>query len=379
MTATCMPSGPSTGSLSGAPAGPTRKPVRRSWPRSARPRAVSATTRSPRWCTPWRSSTRPGQRAAKADIFSRRVIAPRAPRLGADTPADALAISLDTCGQARLSEIARLLGTSEEDARGQLGTLVFDDPESGTLIPAAEYLSGQVRVKLEQARAAAGDDPRFAVNAAELRTVIPADLTPGEIDARLGAAWIGAPYVQQFLRELLDDHSIQVEHPGGQVWAVKGARHSVLATATWGTGRYPAPQLAQAILEQRAITVHDTIQAGDGERTVLNPDATLAAQEKAAEMGERFSEWAWEDPARAAALARIYNDRFNSLVLRNYDGTGSSMPGLALTFRPRPHQVAAVARMVHEPAVLLAHEVGAGQNRRNDHRCDRAAPPAPGP
>ena len=302
-----------------------------------------------------------GQRAAKADIFSRRVIAPRAPRLGADTPADALAISLDTCGEARLAEIARLLGTSEEDARGQLGTLVFDDPESGSLVPAAEYLSGQVRVKLEQARAAAGDDPRFAVNAGELRKVIPADLTPGEIDARMGAAWIGASYVQQFLRELLDDRSLRVEHPGGQIWAVKGATHSVLATSTWGTGRYPAPQLAQAILEQRAITVHDTVLTDDGERSVLNPDATLAAQEKAAEMGERFSEWVWEDPARAAALARIYNDRFNSLVLRNYDGADSAMPGLALTFRPRPHQVAAVARMVHEPAVLLAHEVGAGK------------------
>ena len=182
-----------------------------------------------------------GQRAAKADIFSRRVIAPRAPRLGADTPADALAISLDTCGQARLAEIARLLGTSEEDARGQLGTLVFDDPESGNLIPAAEYLSGQVRIKLEQARAAAEDDPRFAINAGELRKVIPADLTPGEIDARMGAAWIDASYVQQFLRELLDDRSIQVEHPGGQVWAVKGARHSVLATSTWGIGAAPRP------------------------------------------------------------------------------------------------------------------------------------------
>ena len=302
-----------------------------------------------------------GQRAAKADIFSRRVIAPRAPRLGADTPADALAISLDTCGQARLAEIARLLGTSEEDARGQLGTLVFDDPESGRLVPAAEYLSGQVRVKLEQARAAAADDPRFAVNAGELRKVIPPDLTPGEIDARIGAAWIDASYIQQFLRELLDDRSLRAEHPGGQIWAVKGTGSSVLAASTWGTGRYPAPHLAQAILEQRAITVHDTVQTEAGERSVLNPDATLAAQEKAAEMGERFSEWAWEDPARAAALARIYNDRFNSLVLRNYDGADSPMPGLALTFRPRPHQAAAVARMVHEPAVLLAHEVGAGK------------------
>ena len=156
-----------------------------------------------------------GQRAAKADIFSRRVIAPRAPRLGADTPADALAISLDTCGEARLAEIARLLGSSEEDARSQLGTLVFDDPESGSLVPAAEYLSGQVCVKLGQARAATAEDPRFAVNVAELRTVIPADLTPGEIDACMGAAWIDASYIQQFLRELLDDRSIQVEHPGG--------------------------------------------------------------------------------------------------------------------------------------------------------------------
>ncbi|HET9894634.1 MAG TPA: helicase-related protein [Streptosporangiaceae bacterium] len=302
-----------------------------------------------------------GQRAAKAAIFRERVVAPRAARLGADTAADALAICLDTSSEVRLAEVARLLGASEDEARAQLGTLVFDDPQSARLVPAAEYLSGNVRDRLRTAEQASIDDPRFAVNVAELRNVIPRDLTAAEIDARLGASWIDAGYVEQFLRETLDDRSVRVEHPGGQVWAVRGSEHSVLATSTWGTARYPAPALAQAILEQRKIEVRDVLKVLDGERRVLNVDATVAAQEKAAELGERFSEWAWEDPARARVLARIYNDRFNNLVLRSYDNAELSLPGLAVTFKPRPHQVAAVARMIGEPAVLLAHEVGAGK------------------
>ena len=302
-----------------------------------------------------------GQRAAKAAIFRQRVIAPRAPRLGADTPADALAICLDTRGRADLAEVARLLGTSEEEARQQLGTLVFDDPVSGALLPAAEYLSGEVRGKLAAAEQAAADDPRYAVNVAELRKAQPADLTPGEIDARLGAAWISTDWVAQFLRETLDDPHLKVEHPGGQVWAVRGNDHSVLATSTWGTERYPAPALAQALLEQRRIEVRDTIERDGTERRILNLDATLAAQEKAAELGERFAEWAWEDPARAAGLARTYNETFNNLVLRSYDDAELSLPGLSLAFRPRPHQVAAVARMIHEPSAGLFHEVGAGK------------------
>ena len=137
---------------------------------------------------------------------------------------------------------------------------------------------------------------------------------------------------------------------------------TVPAWSTWGTSRYPAPALAQAVLEQRAIEVHDTLTDADGrDRAVLNVDATVAAQEKAAELAERFADWAWEKPVRAAALARTYNDRFNSLVLRSYDDAQLSLPGLALTFRPHAHQVAAVARIIHEPAVLLAHEVGAGK------------------
>jgi len=117
----------------------------------------------------------------------------------------------------------------------------------------------------------------------------------------------------------------------------------------------------RAILEQRKIEVRDSIEAPSGPRSVLNLDATLAAQQKATELAERFSEWVWEDPHRARELARAYNEKFNSLVLRSYDDAALSLPGLAVTFRPHPHQVAAVARMIHEPAVLLAHEVGAGK------------------
>jgi N12 class adenine-specific DNA methylase len=302
-----------------------------------------------------------GQRAAKAAIFTRRVVAPRTPRLGADTAADALAICLDTRGEARLDEIARLLGVSQDQAREDLGILVFTDPQSGRLVPAAEYLSGNVRDKLRAAERVAQSDPRFEVNAARLRAVIPADLAPGEIDARLGAAWIDVGYVEAFLRETLDDRRLRVEHPGGQIWAVRGSTHTVLAASTWGTDRYPAPQLAQAILEQRKIEVRDIVRTPDGDRSVPNVDATLAAQEKAAELAERFAEWVWQDPARAEDLARTYNEKFNNLVLRSYDNAQLTLPGLSLAFRPRNHQVAAVARMICEPAVLLAHEVGAGK------------------
>ena len=298
------------------------------------------------------------QTAAKAAIFTSRVVAPRNPRLGADNPADALAICLDVCGEVQLSGIARLLGTNEEQARRDLGTLVFDDPGSGQLVPAAEYLSGRVRDKLETAERAAADDPRYEVNVEELRKVIPADLMPGEIDARLGAAWIDACWIRDFLHGILDDDTVRVEHPGGQVWTVRGDRHTVLATSTWGTSRYPAPQLAQAVLEQRRIEVRDKI--GD-DAWVLNMEDTLAAQEKAAELAGRFAEWAWEDPGRAAQLADTYNRLFNDIVLRNYDDAQLSLPGLAMSFEPRPHQVAAVARIINEPAVGLFHEVGAGK------------------
>jgi N12 class adenine-specific DNA methylase len=309
--------------------------------------------------------------ARKAPIMSGRVVAPRTPRLGADTPADAVAICLDTHGEVHLDEVARLLGRSEEDTRHALTGLVFADPtvnaDSATdrLIPAPEYLSGNVRVKLAQAEAAAERDAatapgggRWDSNVAALRHVIPVDLTPAEIDARLGASWIGAGDVQQFLREILEDPNVVVEHPGGSTWAVRGGRHSVLSTSTYGTERMAAGEIVGAVLEQRQVRVSDEIEPG---KRVLNLTETVAAQAKASEIGEKFSDWIWSDPDRASRLARHYNDTFNAIVLRSYDGAQMQLPGLTVTFTPREHQTAAVARIVSEPSVLLAHEVGAGK------------------
>ena len=299
--------------------------------------------------------------AAKATIFTERTVAPRAPRLGADTAEDAIAICLDTHGQIQLPEIARLLGRSDPEARAALGDLVFTDPaDPDRLIPAPEYLSGNVRIKLVDARQAAvrDGDQRWAPNITALTAIQPVDLTPAEITVRLGASWISADVVAQFLTELLDDPSIKVENPGGSTWSVKGNHHSVLSAATFGTTRASAVTLAQSVLEQRPIKIFDEPEPG---MRIPNLTETVAAQEKATELNERFADWVWAEPERASTLSRLYNDTFNAIVLRSYDGAHRQFPGLAVTIELREHQVAAVVRMLSEPTVLLAHEVGAGK------------------
>jgi N12 class adenine-specific DNA methylase/SAM-dependent methyltransferase len=300
------------------------------------------------------------QSATKAAIFRERVVARAAPPRGADTPADALAIALDQFGEARLGEISRLLGVDDEEARLQLGSLVFDEPGSSRLVPAAEYLSGNVRVKLDAAKAAALVERRFESNVDALAAVVPRPLRPDEIHARLGSAWIGREHVQAFLQETLEDPTVVVEHPGGTLWEVRSKNaKSVLATSTWGTERCSAIDLAQALLEQRPLRIYD-VDEREGTRT-FNETATIAVAEKANELSARFSEWVWENPERATSLAATYNKRFNAIVPRSYDDAKLSLPGLAVTFQPRPHQIAAVARIIHEPAVGLFHEVGAGK------------------
>lgn len=300
------------------------------------------------------------QHATPAALLHQRVVAPRAQVLGADTPAEALAVTLDMRGRVDLDDIADLLGQDTTSARQALGELVYHDPNRQELVPAPDYLSGNVREKLDAARAAAENDPDLAVNVTALERVQPEQLGADEIEARMGAAWIGVEDHRAFLVDILGDERLQIEHPGGAMWAVRGNSHTLAATSEWGTERVPAPRIAEAVLEQKTITVTD--DDGDGKR-ILNPRETTAAQEKAAEMQQRFAEWVWEDPTRADRLVDEYNRRFNSIVLRDYDQAGEqlSLPGLASTFTPRAHQRAAVARMISEPAVGLFHEVGAGK------------------
>ena len=315
------------------------------------------------------------QTAAKAAIFTSRVIAPRNPRLGADNGADALAICLDVLGEVRLDAIARLLGTGEDQARRELGTLAFDDPGTGRLIPAAEYLSGKVRDKLEAAERAAADDPRYDVNAEELRKVIPADLMPSEIDARLGASWIDASHVRDFLAEILADPGVRVEHPGGQVWTVRGNRDTVLATSTWGTSRYPAPALAQAILEQRRIEVRDKI----GGR-VLGPEHGRHPRRpgKSRRAGRAVPRMGLGRPGpRQEAGRRLQPavQRRRAPLLRRRVAV-AARPGAELRAAPAPGRR---RRPDHPRARRRAVPRGRRrQNRRDDHGRDGTAPPQAG-
>lgn len=185
-----------------------------------------------------------------------------------------------------------------------------------------------------------------------------------DIQARLGSVWISPQIHQKFLRDLLRDRNLVVENPTPGQWVVKGNRQSVLASTEWGTQRRPATDIAAAAMSQRQLIVKDTIDGPDGKpKEVINPVETEAAAVKMAAMQERFADWVWEDPDRAAELHRVYNERFNSLALRDYTKAGEylSLPGLAASIRLQPHQRTAVARMISEPAVGLFHQVGAGK------------------
>jgi N12 class adenine-specific DNA methylase len=300
------------------------------------------------------------QTAAHADILHRRVVRNRAPVQSVSGAEDALAVCYDQLGRVDLDTIAGLLSLPAEQARAELGELVYEDPDSQELVAAAEYLSGNVAVKLARAREAAATDARFDVHVQALEAVLPLPLGADEIDAKLGAVWISAKVHQQFLSELLEDPEAIVEYAGGNVWGVQARSGGTRAQSDWGTRRMSAPEIFSALLQQKAIVVKDRDQY---DRYIVNPDETAAAQEKASAMQERFGEWVWEDPLRASALLAEYNTRFNSLVLRDYSRLGQalSLPGLAQTFTPSTHQRTAVARILSEPAVGLFHAVGAGK------------------
>lgn len=295
-------------------------------------------------------------RATKTEVFHHRTTSPRTPRTSADSPADALALSLDQNGQVDLTHIADLLGVDDEQAaREALGTLVYDEPGTGRVVPAAEYLSGNVRDKLDVARMLAAEDPdTYGPNVEALQRVLPPDLTPAEIRVTLGKPWVKPEYVQQFLRETLRDRSLTVERKHGTDWDVKGNKHTRAATTEWGTLERSAVELAEDLLRQRPVKV-----VTDGK---FDPILTEAAQAKAQELGERFEQWAWEDPTRAKDLQDTYNHKFNSLVLRSYPGDDMELPGLSREgFYPFPHRFSAIRRIVNEPSVGLWHEVGAGK------------------
>ena len=301
------------------------------------------------------------QQASPAAMFTQRIISPPVARLGVDNAPEAVAVCLDESGSLDLGRIAELLGTDEEAARAELKGLAWDEPGSGDLVPASRYLSGNVRTKLDAARAAAAEEPRWEANVAALAAVLPRQLEPGEITAGLGAPWIPPADVEAFCTEVLGA-SVEIERVAALGrWTVvlrAGRRASVSLSSEWGTARADAVTLLDASLNQRLHTVTD--QTDDGRR-VRNDAETIAARDKQDALASRFATWVWEEPRRASRLAERYNELFNSVVIPTHDGSHLSLPGLAESFRPHPHQRDAVARILTDGRALLAHTVGAGK------------------
>jgi len=300
--------------------------------------------------------------ATKANILTERVIRPRQPITRVDTPADAIAVSLDRTGHVDLAVIADVLGTDETDAQRRVADLVWLNPETRRYETTDDYLSGNVRRKLAAAEAAAVDDDSFRANVAALRDALPTDLGPAEIDAALGAPWIDPSDIEAFIRDVLGASDVSVTHdPVIAAWTVgvsSWQRKSVEMTSTWGTARRSGAELVEAALNQRPVTIYDTL--ADGAR-VVNETETMAARDKLDQLTDRFRTWVWEDPGRTDRLCGAYNERFNSIVLRRFDGNHLQLPGLADWFVPHPHQRDAVWRIVNQGDVLLAHVVGAGK------------------
>lgn len=305
------------------------------------------------------------QTATKAPIFERRVLSPRQPVTAVDRPEDALALCLDERGTVDVETIGRLLGCDAAEARGRLGTLVFDNPDGGPPVPAATYLSGHVRSKLRAARAALVEDGEaWQGNVTALEAVQPRDLEPGEIDARLGAPWIPPADIKAFCAEVLEAPDVTVGYTRVTgAWSLTATgRGSLALTSDWGTRRMDGIHLTEAACNQSEVTVSDPDPSDpDKRKRIVNLPETLAAREKKEAISERFATWVWEDTERAGRLVEHYNELFNSTVLPVYDGSHLSFPGLADGFVPHQHQRDAVWRILSEPSTLLAHAVGAGK------------------
>ncbi|MFC0039581.1 UvrD-helicase domain-containing protein [Actinomadura rayongensis] len=310
----------------------------------------------------------------KASIFTERGISPRIAPTSADTPEDAIAICLGEHGEVRLETIARLLGSADlEQTRRALGELVYDEPGTSRLVPAAEYLSGDVRGKLAEAEVAVLSDQdgrKYQANVAALREVLPEDRTPGEIDVRFGAPWISPKHYEEFLQEILNTPRVTVTRSVASNWKIEappGVRDSKAATEVYGTGYRDAINIAQRMLRGSALLV----SPGTGEpgetpqmkraRRRAAARATEEVQTKADELNRQFVDWLWRDGSRTVELLRVYNKRFNSHVVREYDGSYLRLPGLSDRYTLRPHQLAAVARALTEPGAVFDHEVGFGK------------------
>lgn len=328
-----------------------------------------------------------GRFVRKADMFSKRTIKQRTVVTSVDTASEALALSLAERACVDLGYMASLMGGSEkipqivEDLTG----VIFKDPQSGPFDfadggaawvngwqTADEYLSGNVREKLAQARQAAAANPRdFTSNVEALEAVQPKDLSASEISVRLGATWLPPEIVEQFMFELFDTPNyckwnihVRFSQYTGE-WNIEGKsydRGNVKATKTYGTADVNGYKIIEETLNLRDVRIFDYHEDEKGRRVpVLDKKATAIAQGKQEQIKQAFQDWIWKDPERRERLCRLYNDQFNAIRPREYDGSHLNFVGMNPEITLRPHQVNAIARILYGGNTLLAHVVGAGK------------------
>ena len=313
-----------------------------------------------------------GELKRKADIFTKRTIRRAETVTSVDTASEALAVSIGERAGVDLSYMAQLSGKTEEELTEELAGVIFKNPIGEKWEPSDEYLSGNVREKLQIAKQFAENHPEYQVNVQYLEQVQPKDLDASEIEARLGATWISEDYITRFMAETFHTPryyvgskvKVQYAEVTGQ-WNVMGKNvdsyGNALVTSTYGTQRANAYRLLEDALNLRDTKIYDTVQDAEGEHRELNRKETMLAQQKQELIKEEFKEWIFKDLHRREDLCKIYNERFNSIRPREYDGSHIQFVGMNPEITLMPHQKNAVAHVLYGNNTLLAHCVGAGK------------------
>ena len=306
-----------------------------------------------------------------ADIFTKRTIRKPEPVTSVDTPSEALALSIGEKAKVDVPFMAELCGKTEQEVTEELAGVIFRNPVTQAWVTADEYLSGNVREKLETAETFVANHPEYQVNVEYLKRVQPKDLNASEIEVRLGANWIKAEYITDFMERVFKTPSYYIgssikatysEISGA--WNISGKsldRSNPRVTNTYGTMRVNGYRLLEDALNLRDTKIYDTIYEDGKERRVLNKKETMLAQQAQEAIRDAFKQWIFKDLDRREELCKVYNERFNAIRPREYDGSHIKFVGMTPEISLMPHQKNAVAHILYGNNTLLAHCVGAGK------------------
>ncbi len=310
----------------------------------------------------------------KADMFSKRTIKPKKEITKVDTANEALIVSLTEKARIDIEFMQSITDKTEDELVKELEGQIFRLPDTPLkekkYVTADEYLSGNVREKLNIARRIAESNPEFEINVRELEKVIPEDIKASEIVAKLGATWIPEKYIEEFIYELLDtdywdEQKIKVHYSEyTSQWNITGKSvdKGVKATNTYGVKKASAYKIIETTLNLNDIKIYKKINEGtEDEKSVIDKQQTAIAQAKQDEIRMKFEEWIFKDADRREELVKLYNEKFNSIRNREYDGSHLNFYGMNPEIKLRPHQLNAIARILYKGNTLLAHEVGAGK------------------